>query len=103
MHLEHLSELYYNKYLKKIAVDLMDIEEYSFSEPEDKERLLSLYKLRNEVYKERKGRDNKRFKTFIEEMESYKDSRIVMHFYKINENVHMVLTDDTFTKVICEL
>ncbi len=101
--LEKLSKIYYQKFFKKIAEDLHDIREYLESTPQETKKLLHLFRLRNESHKQEKGSDNPRFKEIIEFLNSCKESKLVLHIIKVKDQLHTILTDTNYTKVVCEL
>ena len=103
MTIERLSELYNKKYPNKRNLNVKDIQEYSISNPLDAGNILSLYKLRNDIYKEKKKVDSINFKNLINALESYKEQQVVMHVFNIHDKPHMVLTNVEFTEVIAEL
>jgi hypothetical protein len=101
--LEKLSNIYYQKFFRKIAEDLHDIKDYLESTPQETKKLLRLFQLRNESHKEEKGSENPRFKEIIEFLHSCKESKLVMHIVKVKDQIRTILTDTNYTQVICEL
>ena len=55
LNLDKLSNIYYQKFLKKLVEDLHDIKDYIESTPQETKKLLNLFQLRNESHKEVKG------------------------------------------------
>lgn len=103
MTLEHLLKLYYKKYPEQKKFSMQEIEEFDTSEPQETSKFLSLYKLRNENYKSKKGIDNLKFKNLIESLEVSKEPSVIMHILKINNTAHTIITNTSFTEVIAEL
>ena len=101
--LENLSNIYYQKFFRKIAEDLHDIKDYLESTPQETKKLLRLFQLRNESHREEKGSDNPRFTEIIKFLKSCKESRLVMHIIKVKDQLRTILTDTNYTQVIGEL
>lgn len=101
--LEKLSNIYYQKFFKKIAEDLHDIKDYLESTPQETMKLLRLFQLRNESHREEKGSDNPHFKEIIDFLHSCKESKLVMHIIKVKDQLRTILTDTNYTQVIGEL
>jgi hypothetical protein len=101
--LEKLSNIYYQKFFRKIAEDLHDIKDYLESTPQETKKLLRLFQLRNESHKEEKGSENPRFKEIIEFLHSCKESKLVMHIIKVKDQIRTILTDTNYTEVVGEL
>ncbi len=102
MSLENLFRLYNKKHSKKNYLNRKEAQGYSVSTL-DTAKILSLYKLRNDIYKEKKNADNINFKKLIEALESYKQQKVLMHVFNINDKPRMILTNVVFTEVIAEL
>jgi len=101
--LENLSNIYYQKFFRKIAEDLHDIKDYLESTPQETKKLLRLFQLRNESHRQEKGSDNPHFTEIIKFLKSCKESRLVMHIIKVKDQLRTILTDINYTQVICEL
>ena len=101
--LEKLSNIYYQKFFRKIAEDLHDIKDYLESTPQETKKLLRLFQLRNESHREEKGTDNPRFTEIIEFLKSCKESKLVMHIIKVKDQLRTILTDINYTQVVGEL
>jgi hypothetical protein len=59
--LEKLSKIYYQKFLNKLVDDFRDIKDYIASTPQEPQKLLRLFQLRNESHKQVNGTENPHF------------------------------------------
>ena len=101
--LEKLSKIYYQKFFKKLVEDLKDVKEYIESTPQETKKLLNLFHLRNQSYRQEKGTDNPKFTEIIDFLHSCKESKLVMHIVKVKDQLLTILTDTNYTRVIGEL
>ena len=103
LNLDKLSKIYYQKFFKKIAEDLHDVKDYLESTPQETKKLLTLFQLRNESYRQQKGSDNPHFTEIIKLLRSCKESKLVMHIIKVKDQLLTILTDTNYTQVVGEL
>ncbi len=101
--LDKLSKMYYQRFFRKLVDDFHDIKHYIESTPQETKKLLTLFQLRNESYRQEKGSDNPHFTEIIKLLRSCKESKLVMHIIKVKDQLLTILTDINYTQVVGEL
>jgi hypothetical protein len=100
---EVVSRLFYEKFSKKILSEKEHVKKYTVSEPQEKARVLSLYRIRNDIYKQQKGHDNIEFTNLLKALEGFHEQKIIMHIIESVNGSIILLTDVNSSKIVAHL